>query len=152
MKMNSGKITRRWGGISLLVFFWPLFINTALAQAGDGGDTTFWLWQFLGRLHPLAVHFPVGLLLFAAVVELFTLKNYHSPYRAGINLMVYVGTFAAVLAAILGLVLANVEEYGGNTLTLHQWTGIVTAGLGLITLFLLLRVKQGYRSSQIKAY
>lgn len=152
MKMNSGKITRRWGGISLLVFFWPLFINSALAQAGDGGDTTFWLWQFLGRLHPLAVHFPVGLLLFAAVVELFTLKNYHSSYRAGINLMVYVGTFAAVLAAILGLVLANVEEYGGNTLTLHQWTGIATAGLGLITLFLLLRVKQGYRSSQIKAY
>ena len=152
MKVNSGNLVRRWVGISLLVFFCPLVINSTLAQAVDEGDTTFWLWQFLGRLHPLAVHFPVGLLLFAAVVELFTIKNYHSPYRAGINLMVYVGAFAALLAAVLGLVLANVEEYGGNTLTLHQWTGIATAVLGLITLFLLLRIKQGHRSSQIKAY
>ncbi|HET9278283.1 MAG TPA: hypothetical protein VFN95_08840, partial [Flavitalea sp.] len=29
---------------------------------------SFWLWNFLGHLHPLAVHFPVGLLLFAAVL------------------------------------------------------------------------------------
>lgn len=152
MKMNPGKLMRRWGGVSLLVFFWPLFINSALGQAGDGGDTIFWLWQFLGRLHPLAVHFPVGLLLFAAIIELFTIKNYHSPYRAGINLMVYVGAFAALLAAVLGLVLANVEEYGGDTLNLHQWTGIATAVLGLITLFLLLRVRQGHQPLRIKAY
>jgi uncharacterized membrane protein len=152
MKVNAGKLLRKLGGAGVLVFFWPLFINGAVAQAVDGGDTTFWLWQFMGRLHPLAVHFPVGLLLFAAVIELFTIRNYHSPYRAGINLMIYVGAFAAVLAAVLGLVLANVEDYGGDTLTLHQWTGIATAVLGLITLFLLLRVKKGYRSSQIKAY
>src|SRR5690606_11519966 len=113
MKMNTVKLLRRWGGISFWVFFWPLFINGASAQEIDGGDATFWLWQFLGRLHPLAVHFPVGLLLFAAVIELFTIKNYHSRYRAGINLMIYVGASAAVLAAILGLVLANVEDYGG---------------------------------------
>src|SRR5690606_28702550 len=75
-----------------------------------------------------------------------------SPYRAGIKLMVYVGAFAAVVAAILGLLLANVEDYGGNTLTLHQWTGIATAVLGLITLFLLLRIKEIDSSPQIKAY
>lgn len=150
--MNAIKGIMKRGGFSVLVFFGPLFINTAMAQAGDEGDAVFWLWQFLGRLHPLAVHFPVGLLLFAAVIELFTIKNYHSKYRPGINLLVYVGALGAVLAAVLGLVLANVEDYGGDTLSLHQWTGIATAVLGLITLFLLLRIKGGYQLSQIKAY
>ncbi len=152
MKLNVGTVLRKGGGISLLLFFTPLFISSAMAQADDGGDAAFWLWQFLGRLHPLAVHFPVGLLLFAAVIELFTIRNFHSPYRAGVNLMIYVGAFAAVLAAVLGLVLANVEDYGGDTLMLHQWTGIATAALGLITLFLLLRIKKGHQSSQIRAY
>jgi uncharacterized membrane protein len=152
MKVNSGKLVRKWGMISLLGFFGPLFINNAMAQAGDEGEAVFWLWQFLGRLHPLAVHFPVGLLLFAAVIELFTIKNYHSKYRPGINLLVYVGALGAVLAAVLGWVLANVEEYGGDTLSLHQWTGIATAVMGLITVFLLLRIKGGFKVSQIKAY
>src|SRR5690606_23018597 len=146
------KIVEKVGGISLLVLFCPLFVGGAVAQSGEEAQTSFWLWQFLGRLHPLAVHFPVGLLLFAAVIELFTIKNYHSPYRAGINLMIYVGASAAVLAAALGLVLANVEDYGGETLTLHQWTGVATAVLGLITLFLLLKIKQGHQRAQIKAY
>src|SRR5690606_40899648 len=127
MKVRIGKLLRKWGGVSLLVLFCPLFVGGAVAQSGEEAQTSFWLWQFLGRLHPLAVHFPVGLLLFAAIIELFTIKNYRSPYRPGINLMVYVGAFAAVLAAVLGLVLANVEEYGGDTLNLHQWTGIATA-------------------------
>src|SRR5690606_8657468 len=76
----------------------------------------------------------------------------HSKYRPGIALLVYVGALGAVLAAVLGLVLANVEDYGGDTLSLHQWTGIATAILGLVTLFLLLRMKGGYKVSQIKAY
>src|SRR5690606_17481049 len=152
MKVNVGKLLRKWGGISLLVLFCPLFVGGAVAQSGEEIQATFWLWQFLGRLHPLAVHFPVGLLLFAAVIELFTIRNYHSPYRAGINLMIYVGAFAAVLAAALGWGLANVEDYGGDTLTLHQWTGVATAILGLITLFLLLKIKDGHQRAQIKAY
>ena len=152
MNGKVGKLLRRWGGISLLVLLCPLFVGGAVAQSGEEAQATFWLWQFLGRLHPLAVHFPVGLLLFAAVIELFTIRNYYSPYRAGINLMIYVGAFAAVLAAALGLVLANVEDYGGDTLTLHQWTGVATAVLGLITLYLLLRINKSNRPVQIKAY
>src|SRR5690606_23061244 len=152
MKVNVGKLLRAGGGVTMMVFLSPLFMGAAMAQSGDAGESGFWLWQFLGRLHPLAVHFPVGLLLFAAVIELFTIRNYHSPYRAGINLMIYVGAFAAVLAAVLGLLLANVEEYGGDTLTLHQWTGVATAALAVITLVLLLGVKKGYKPSRIKAY
>ena len=39
-----------------------------IAAAG-GGDDNRWM-RLLGRLHPLIVHFPIGLAITAAVVEL----------------------------------------------------------------------------------
>src|SRR5690606_36990581 len=130
-------------GIILLVLFlaWnlcPLLLSPAFAQGQEAGEPgTFWLWQFFGRLHPLMVHFPLSFLLLAAVLELFTLKDFHSKLRPGINLMVYVGAGSAVLAVILGLLLATIEDYGGDILSIHQWAGLATAVLGLITLLLL---------------
>lgn len=137
----------------LLCNIFPVFISGGYAQAvASEASEPFWLWQFFGRLHPLAVHFPVSLLLFAAVLELFTLKNFNSKLRPGINLLVYVGAIAAFLAAILGLLLANIEDYGGDTLTIHQWTGIGTAVFGLITLFILSRVLKKPQLNQVKIY
>src|SRR5690554_6909499 len=129
--------------------------EVTMAQAGQeqaGPEGSFWLWKFLGRLHPLAVHFPVSLLLFAAFLELFTIKNYQSKLRPGINLLVYFGAFSAVLAAILGLVLAYDEDFGGDTLLIHQWTGIATAVLGLVVFLILYRMEQKKRWRQVKLY
>ena len=103
---------------------------------------SFWLWNFLGHLHPLAVHFPVGLFLFAAILELFTLKNFNSKLRPGINLLVIAGAISAVIAAVLGLLLARKGDYGKNTLAIHQWTGIGTAYLGVFALFFLMRAQK----------
>src|SRR5690606_2937479 len=66
-------------------------------------------------------------------------------------LLVYVGTFSAVLAVILGLLLANNEDYGGNTLSNHQWSGIATAALGIITLFFLSRMER-QQKNYLKLY
>lgn len=147
---------RRSGtGFLLLLFFMmpPGMTAAVYAQAVDMAPSEpFWLWQFMGRLHPLAVHFPVSLLLFAAALELFTFKNFHSKLRPGINLLVYVGAVAAVLAVVLGLLLANIEDYGGDTLTIHQWTGIGTAVLGLITVILLSRVLKTAGTTQVLMY
>src|SRR5688500_6379922 len=82
---------------------------------------SFWLWNFLGHLHPLAVHFPVGLLLFAAVVELFTVRSFHSRLRPGINALVWAGALSAIIAAVLGLFQARTGDYGQNALTIHRW-------------------------------
>src|SRR3546814_7406576 len=35
----------------------------------------FWLWMLLGRFHPLIVHFPVGLLCVALLLELIDWKG-----------------------------------------------------------------------------
>ena len=127
----------------------PLAASTSVPLAENN---SFWLWNFLGRLHPLAVHFPVSLLLFAAVLELFTLKNFNSKLRPGINILVASGAVTAIISVVLGLLLARNGDYGKDTLNLHQWTGIVTAGLGVISLFFLFKILKKNQFNFIKPY
>ncbi len=131
-------------------------INSGFAQSQSPAPVaatgTFWLWRFLGRLHPLAVHFPVTLLLLAAILELFTLKKFKSALRPGINLLVITGVISAVISVVFGLFLSKDGDYGADLLSLHQWTGIATASLGAIALFFLLRVVRNNQPALIKPY
>jgi len=122
-------------------------INELPIQTGS-----FWLWNFLGHLHPLAVHFPVGLLLFAAILELFTLKLFHSRLRPGINVLVLAGALTAIFAVVLGLFQAQTGDYGKNALTIHQWTGIGTAVLGVFSFLILKRAQKNASAALLKAY
>ncbi|MBN8856761.1 MAG: DUF1549 domain-containing protein, partial [Sphingobacteriales bacterium] len=90
----------------------------------------FWLWSFLGRLHPMIVHFPVGLLVFALVMEIIGRKS--QTYNAAIKLLVYAGALSAIIAVAFGLLLSKTEEYGSNLLSMHQWTGIATMLFSII--------------------
>ena len=94
---------------------------------------SFWLWQFLGRLHPLIVHFPVGLLCIALLLEGISWFRKSTDLRAGINALLWIGTISAILAAGLGLILVNQEDYAGKGVTIHQWSGITTVVLAILT-------------------
>ncbi|ETZ20594.1 DUF1549 domain-containing protein [Pedobacter sp. V48] len=112
----------------------------------------FWLWDFLGHLHPLAVHFPVALLLFAAILELFTLKNFNSKLRSGIDALLIAGSLGAIISAALGWLLYQDGDYSGDVLTLHQWIGFTTAALGVLTLAFLYQIRKKDKLKQIKIY
>ncbi|NRF40274.1 DUF1549 domain-containing protein [Pedobacter foliorum] len=112
----------------------------------------FWLWDFLGHLHPLAVHFPVALLLFAAILELFTLKNFNSKLRHGIDALIIAGSLAGIISAVLGWLLYKNGDYSGNVLTLHQWIGFTTAALGVLTLISLYQIRKKDKFKQIIVY
>ena len=110
----------------------------------------FWLWQFLGRLHPLIVHFPVGLLCVALLLEVLDWRKNTNNFRAGTTALVWIGAVSSVVAVAFGLLLSNVEDYGGDTVQLHQWAGIATMVLALLSLWLLRSGRvAGFRSSLI---
>jgi mono/diheme cytochrome c family protein len=138
--------------LALVVFTGIDALGTTLLFQAQEAASTFWLWKFFGRLHPLAVHFPVSLLLFAALLELFTLKNFNHKLRPGISVLVWAGATGALIAAVLGLLLANVEDYGGSLLDLHQWTGIGTGVLGVLLVYLLGRIKSTKNVQAIKVF
>lgn len=119
-------------------------------------DNTSWTWifQFLGRLHPLTVHFPIGLLVVASFLEVLTFKGKRTGLREGINWMVYLGALFAILATGLGWLLSTFDDYAGDLVLLHQNMGIATAILSLITGIILRMTELGkvsnfgiYRSS-----
>lgn len=114
-------------------------INPALAAGSEEAKPAeggFWLWSFLGRLHPMVVHFPIGLLYIALVFELLAWKQKTTAYTNTVKILVLTGALSAIVSVILGLILANTETYGSNVLQLHQWLGIATMALACVTYFL----------------
>lgn len=93
----------------------------------------FWLWAFIGRLHPLVVHFPIGVIVVTGILELVSSIKKRPGLREGIGALVHVSAISAIGATLIGLVLANTGTYGGQTLSLHQWAGILTTVLALVT-------------------
>src|SRR5215218_5654816 len=84
-----------------------------------------WL-QVAGRMHPLVLHFPIVLLVLAAVWE--SLHVLKTPYtkeakQLGDGLLL-AAAFTAVITALMGLFLSREEGYAPDTLVWHKWSGI----------------------------
>lgn len=124
-----------------------LFFSPAAAIVSN-----FWLWQFLGRLHPLIVHFPIGLLLIALLLEFMTARGRRHELRAAIDILLVVGAACSVLAVAFGWLLEEQEQYSGELLTIHKWSGIATATLAIITVFIHRQIVHGNRLHLLGMY
>lgn len=105
------------------------------------------LFHILGRLHPLMVHFPIGLLIIALLFEFLTIRSKTSNLRQGIVLLVYLGSLAAILSSVFGYLLSINEDYSGALLLQHQRLGIATSILSATTsLFLYQSSKANFKN------
>jgi uncharacterized membrane protein len=88
---------------------------------------------FLGRLHPLLVHLPIGFLTILAAVELAAcLARFRGAAQArGIILAATAG--AAVLSVVAGLMLSSAGGYDPHLLFWHKWAGITLATFVVFT-------------------
>jgi uncharacterized membrane protein len=85
------------------------------------------LFDFTGRLHPVIVHMPIGILVLACLFELFTGTNRYTNFRPAIQTMIFWGMLAAVAAVVSGLLLEGSGEYEEEFVEPHEWVGISTA-------------------------
>lgn len=84
--------------------------------------------QVGGRMHPLLLHFPITvLILYGAWVIFSPRMKQDSPYQMVASDLFLLGTFTAVLTALMGLVLSQEGGYDAEVLFWHKWTGIATA-------------------------
>jgi len=82
----------------------------------------------LGRLHPLLVHFPIALILIAAIAELVAMATRVAEWRVVAVVNIRAGAVFAVGAGVAGWLLASshmVEPSLG--LEWHRWLGIAAA-------------------------
>lgn len=91
---------------------------------------------FFGRFHPLILHLPIGFLSLAFVLEILSRYDRFRAYRPAVGLALFLGAASAVVAAILGYMLAQGGGYGEELLSLHQWLGIATSVLAIVAFVL----------------
>jgi uncharacterized membrane protein/mono/diheme cytochrome c family protein len=126
--------------VSLVLFlFLPVYL---LADPVAESSSTAWYWVLIGRLHPLLVHFPIGLIAIAFLLDLLRVVRKKTEFIPAIRIILAVAAISSVLAVIAGLLLASAESYGGEVLDIHQWTGISTLLLCLLAAGLFYNGKQ----------
>lgn len=90
--------------------------------------------RFAGRVHPMLVHFPIALLIAAAVLEMLRRKGRERPAR-GAYACLGMAAFFGVAAAAAGWLNAALEPHSrslATTLTNHRWLGVATASCALL--------------------
>ncbi len=90
--------------------------------------------QVIGQFHPLLVHLPIGILLFAFLMIIYQ-KWQKAELTEAISLALLLGSVAALFSCIAGWFLAQSGEYEAEIVQKHQWTAIASTVLGLIAYF-----------------
>jgi uncharacterized membrane protein/mono/diheme cytochrome c family protein len=111
---------------SVGLFVVLILLVAALNAPPDGverGDFS----QFVGRFHPLAVHFPIALILLALVVECVGFFQWGKSIQASAGFILALATVSALAAAFLGWMLGRNGGYEGSLVTHHMWGGISLA-------------------------
>lgn len=90
-------------------------------------------FEVFGRLHPLVLHLPIGLLVGLALVESARRLARKAPAsRADTGVLAWAAAGSALLAAASGLVLSYEPGYGGPGLTWHLALGVSLAICSLL--------------------
>ena len=87
---------------------------------------------FLGRIHPLVVHLPIGFLLLAALAEFATRKTKFEPIKMFTHYLWGLGAISSLFAVGVGYLLSLSGDYNPDTLFWHKWSGFFLLALSII--------------------
>jgi uncharacterized membrane protein len=93
------------------------------------------LLTLFGKLHPLVLHFPIALLIFAALLDAARLRWREPTLGRCVALLATGGAIGAFFAALTGWVFAAESTPMPTlraTLFWHRWLGVATAVLALV--------------------
>ena len=123
---RGGKSQRYLPALAVaLVLLGMVLLASALAVGADNTPSRF--QHFVGRLHPLTVHLPIGFLLLAVMVEGAALWRPLLRLRHAVPFVLVLGAASAVIAVLAGYLLAATGGYDGPTVLWHKRLGIGVA-------------------------
>jgi uncharacterized membrane protein len=78
----------------------------------------------IGRLHPLLVHLPIGILLLAILLEALSARDSYAGLKPAADLSLLLGVWSAVLSCCTGWLLSLTGDYDAGLVVVHQWLAI----------------------------
>ncbi|HEY0945605.1 MAG TPA: DUF2231 domain-containing protein [Opitutaceae bacterium] len=99
------------------------------------------LLDYLARLHPLVIHFPIALLIVGACLEAWGWWRPTASTGGTVRLLVSTGTAAVIAAALSGWLLAEQTRRPPelrSALEWHRWLGVAAvaaAGLACVAVW-----------------
>ena len=91
--------------------------------------------EFIGHLHPVLVHLPIGILLLACLFLWQSRKDRSENLQKTINIILGLGMVSAIASCITGYILSRSGEYDEQMVSWHQWMGISVAVVSVITFY-----------------
>lgn len=82
-----------------------------------------WL-QPVGRMHPMLLHLPIGLLILAGILWVFRKEFEGTNFPKLFSFLLSLTALTAALTALMGFFLSREEGYTAELLNWHKYTGI----------------------------
>lgn len=97
--------------------------------------------EFIGHLHPVLVHLPIGILMLACAFHIASYHQKFTHFKTVMSVMLFWGMVCAVLSCITGYVLSTSGDYNPTLVGWHKWMGITVASVALILYVLFQKIK-----------
>lgn len=107
---------------------------------------------FLGRFHPVVLHFPIGLFAALFMLEAYALRRRSKDIAPALWILLSFTFLSATTAAALGIFLSWGSQYDETTLFWHKWLGISVAAGAALLLVLRLASRRGKRKGVMRCY
>ncbi|WP_025761187.1 c-type cytochrome domain-containing protein [Dyadobacter tibetensis] len=88
--------------------------------------------SFIGRLHPLLVHLPIGFILLAAIFDWSSYWSRYAYLKVASSATLLLGAFSAIIASVLGWMLSWSGGYDDIYLNNHMFSGLSLCLLSIL--------------------
>ena len=126
-RLTSKSKPTRIQGLAALLLSAALLLLPWIVKL-DGKPHADWQ-QLLGRVHPLMVHLPIGLLLLVPALEIA--GAWRPVLREAVAFVLSLAFITSLGSLTLGYLLAYGSGEAGSTVTRHMWGGIALA-IGIV--------------------
>ncbi|PWT70523.1 MAG: hypothetical protein C5B59_20430 [Bacteroidetes bacterium] len=92
--------------------------------------------EFIGHLHPVLVHVPIGILLLGCLFLWQSRKDKTEHLQPVINVILFWGMVSAFLSCITGYILSTTGDYEEGLVEFHQWMGIAVAAISAFVYYI----------------
>jgi uncharacterized membrane protein len=94
---------------------------------------------FFGRLHPLLVHLPIGVLLMGLFLQALSRWPRFGVSAGVIKVVLLCGALSAVASCVTGYLLSLSGDYDDELVSWHMWMGICVAVISVLVFVMVVR-------------